>query len=200
MSAAMKRAAFLFMCLPLAACDGCSGCSKDKEPVTPRSTASSASATSSATSLPPTIASKLPPRPSDTSSAPASFGDYHNEKFKFRVQIPSTFIPEAPSADGDRQTWKTPDGKAEIVVTGRSGPGDLAAQFAERTKADGQKLTITQKLKQHDYFLVQGTEGGHIFYEQRIFAADRHVILTLRFKEMTMPDDIIRIIQTLRFD
>jgi hypothetical protein len=195
------RYLFLLPLLAVAACDGCSSCSGDKKPTQPSATASAtASASASGPTLPPALASKLPPRSADPTS---NFGDYRNEKHRFRVNIPPLFIADSPSSEGDRQTWRTKDGGAEIVVTGRAGKGDLNADFAERTRGDGEKLVIDSKLRRADWFTVQGTEGGQSFFEKHIYAADRHVVLTIRYKKSTgttISDLVFQIFDTFRFE
>lgn len=104
------------------------------------------------------------------SSASAwSWRVYHNERFGTTAAVPADWRMGAPPENNDGRIFTSPDGRAEIVVSGMLSIGPRSEEFALRLgPLDGE--IIEYERRGRDWVVVSGVNGERIFYRKSLLS------------------------------
>jgi hypothetical protein len=173
-----------FVLVSLLALTGCSRSDATPTPV-PSSTVSASAISSTPLPSAASSASAVVAAPPAASSSEIAYASYKNERFCFQLDTPRGMLAEPPPENGDGQSWKSTDGAAEIKAWGANivvAEQSIDALFADESKDSPVKSRkVTLKAKGAGSFVVSGYEGGEIFYEKYLFAADHYVAFVARY-------------------
>lgn len=100
--------------------------------------------------------------------AKAEWQTYKNPRFGMSLPVPPGMTAQRPPENGDGQTFRSADGKAELLTWGSfniDGIGDVEKRFESALVEPGR--TITYKKKTEKWFVISGTrKDGTAFYER----------------------------------
>jgi len=111
--------------------------------------------------------------PSDGFVTPAQPGwtSYSNARYGFRLDVPTTLVPDPDPDNGEGRAWRSPDGQVLLVVSGSNDTsGGTAKQMYEQEVADrtaaGENLTY--KHSADTFYVISGYQtDGREFYLAR---------------------------------
>lgn len=104
-----------------------------------------------------------------SASDAASFRPYHNDRFGVTADVPAGWrMGEAPEND-DGRVFSSPDGSAEIIVSGGFVVLPAAEEFALRLKPEAGE-TIDYTSRGRDRIVVSGRKGDRIFYRKSVLS------------------------------
>ena len=103
------------------------------------------------------------------SAGAESWCAYHNERFGTTAEVPADWRMGAPPENNDGRVFTSPDGRAEIVVSGMFSIGPRSEEFALRLgPLDGE--TIEYERRGRDWLVVSGVKGDKIFYRKSLLS------------------------------
>jgi hypothetical protein len=107
-------------------------------------------------------------------AAPPAYKTYHNVRFGFRIDYPTTLRPQPEADNGDGRRFVSADGQTSLAAYASYSALDdgLAAyQRLARQHWQGQHATLTLDQKLATGFVLSGQVKGHIFYEKTVLRA-----------------------------
>lgn len=121
-----------------------------------------------------TAEKKTEPTTTPLATAKGEWQVYRNPRFGMQLPVPPGMTAQRPPDNGDGQTFRSADGKAELLTWGSfniDGIGDVARRFEAALIEPGR--TITYKRKTEKWFVISGTrKDGTGFYER--YDADKN--------------------------
>ncbi|OBS53418.1 hypothetical protein A8B73_06405 [Methylosinus sp. 3S-1] len=100
-----------------------------------------------------------------------SWRQYRNARFGTTADVPADWtMGEAPEND-DGRVFASPDGRAQITVSGGFRTDQKAQEFADRL-APGKGETVTYRRRAKDWLAVSGTKGDRIFYRKALLSCN----------------------------
>lgn len=103
------------------------------------------------------------------SASAESWRAYHNERFGTTAEVPEGWRMGAPPENNDGRVFTSPDGRAEIVVSGMFSIGPRSEEFALRLgPLDGEIIEYDRRGR--DWLVVSGVKGEKIFYRKSLLS------------------------------
>lgn len=114
-----------------------------------------------------------------------TYRTYQNARFDFSVSYPAdVLIPQGESENHDGQKFRSPDGRAEMLVYGSHNVLNqtLRQLFAEETNpsADHPQRTLSYQTLKGNWFVVSGVEKGRVFHQKTMLI--RGIFKTFRIE------------------
>jgi hypothetical protein len=110
------------------------------------------------------------------------FKHYCNARFAFCLDYPSTLLLQPPPDNGDGRTFKSKDGKVQMLAYGsyNSLQEKLETRFLAESTSSGTRK-ITYKLFKPDFFVISGIENNKVFYEKILYKDDTYKTLLISY-------------------
>ncbi|MEF3365514.1 hypothetical protein V3H18_03085 [Methylocystis sp. 9N] len=103
------------------------------------------------------------------SASAESWRAYHNPRFGTTAEVPQGWRMGAPPENNDGRVFTSPDGRAEIIVSGMFSIGPRKEEFALRLgPLEGE--TIEYERRGRDWLVVSGVKGEKIFYRKSLLS------------------------------
>ncbi|WP_223649405.1 hypothetical protein [Hymenobacter psoromatis] len=112
-------------------------------------------------------------------AAPPAYRTYHNERFGYRIDYPTTLTPQPEAGNGDGRRFVSADGHTVLTVYAafnvyEASDGDALTQdwqLAQNTwQQRGATFSLSRKLPTG--YVLSGQVHGHIFYEKAVLRAN----------------------------
>ncbi len=98
-----------------------------------------------------------------------SWRAYHNERFGTTAEVPESWRMGPPPENNDGRVFTSPDGRAQIVVSGMFSIGPRSEEFALRLgPLEGE--IIEYERRGRDWLVVSGVKGDKIFYRKSLLS------------------------------
>lgn len=129
-------------------------------------------------------ATPLPDAPSEKDNsvqqANLGFQTYTNSRYGFRVDYPESFRPELPPENGGGLSFKSQDGEATLVVSGRNDAGlTLKSEFDSAIKNVQGQLGYNKM--GGSWFVVTWTDGDIVGYTKEFVGSASQNSFTITF-------------------
>ncbi|WP_363348356.1 hypothetical protein [Methylocystis echinoides] len=96
-----------------------------------------------------------------------SFQRYHNDRFGVTADVPTGWRMGAAPENDDGRVFSSPDGFAEIIVSGGFAVLPISEEIALKLKPETGE-TIDYKSQGRDRLVVSGRKGDRIFYRKSL--------------------------------
>lgn len=104
-----------------------------------------------------------------SSASAENWRAYHNARFGTTAEVPASWRMGAPPENNDGRVFTSPDGRAEIVVSGMFSIGPRSEEFALRLgPLEGE--TIEYERRGKDWLVVSGIKDDKIFYRKSLLS------------------------------
>jgi hypothetical protein len=114
--------------------------------------------------------------------AQGGYKTYANARFGYSISYPANIlVPQGEADNGDGQTFRSSDGKAEMRVFGRYNVQNETLKSAFDSAQEGK--SVTYKLLRGNFYVVSGHEGGKIFYEKTMLKGDTFKTFMIEYDE-----------------
>lgn len=112
-----------------------------------------------------------------TAAAQDRWATYHNARFGTTADYPADVftVRAPPPANGDGQTFRTADGRAELLIYGTHNVEDDTPRSYVAKYHNGPE--VTYKRVTRSFFVVSGVRDGKIFYSRCNFPAEADGII-----------------------
>jgi hypothetical protein len=90
----------------------------------------------------------------------------HTTRFGATAEVPASWVMDPPPENDDGRSFWSPNGRAEIIVSGIFALGETIADKMASEPEIGQ--TITYIKRGPGWIVISGTKGERIFYEKSI--------------------------------
>jgi hypothetical protein len=107
--------------------------------------------------------------------ADAAWRTYVNERFGVTADVPDDWKAGLPPTNGDGLDFKSPDGRASIVVSGSLNIADTIEEAIAMFEAPDEGETVTYKHATARSVVVSGIASDRIFYRKSILACHDQV-------------------------
>lgn len=118
---------------------------------------------------------------------------YGNSRFGFTVDIPSNFVPQGESDNGDGQVFVHKSTNARIIASGGwlMEPEIECSASARRDHEDGE---ITYRHAKGGTSVISGKQGSSIFYAKTVRTNDRclNLLITYPHEDREMFDSVVK--------
>jgi len=127
------------------------------------------------------------------------FKVYHNERFGYCVNYPSTeLFPQGESENGDGQVFISNDMKFSMIVSGVSNSEnlDITTAYEKDLNYHSSKpkiqLTLTKQVQ--NYYVISGYKGDNIFYAKTYLVKNKFYSIYFEYpqKNHTITDNLIK--------
>ena len=106
---------------------------------------------------------------------------YNNERFGFSIQYPQSFVPQQAPQNGDGLEFRSPDGKAILVVYGANNyPGETTKDLYQNAIKDIHGPIAYSRLAEN-WFVVSWQDQDKITYEKMFVGVGAHNALTATY-------------------
>lgn len=115
-------------------------------------------------------------------AAAEKYRSYTNERFGQTADVPASWHPDPPPANGDGLIFRSPDGGASLTVSGSLNIADSVKEALrdQGTPNDGENVTY-RKIGTRDVTL-SGLKGDKIFYRKSILVCRDQVWNTIHLE------------------
>ena len=93
---------------------------------------------------------------------------YHNARFGVSAEVPVDWRMGPPPENDDGRVFASPEGDAEIIVSGSHVLEPLDQEFARMLAPDG--ATVEYKSRGRDRVVVSGRKGARIYYRKALLS------------------------------
>lgn len=103
------------------------------------------------------------------SASAESWRAYHNARFGTTAEVPEGWRMGAPPENNDGRVFTSPDGRAQIIVSGMFSIGPRSEEFALRLGPLEDEI-IEYDRRGRDWLVVSGVKGEKIFYRKSLLS------------------------------
>jgi hypothetical protein len=90
----------------------------------------------------------------------------YTPRFGATAKVPANWVMDPPPENDDGRSFRSPNGRAQIIVSGSFALGETIADKMASEPENGE--TITYKKRGPDWVVSSGTKGDRIFYQKSI--------------------------------
>ncbi|EPZ41811.1 MULTISPECIES: hypothetical protein [Alicyclobacillus] len=115
----------------------------------------------------------------NSSTENSTYVSYTNSRYGFALRVPEQFVKQAPPADGDGQSWNSPDNAMQVRAYGQYNVNNDTVKSTLASLTTGKQATYQQT--NQNWGVVSGTDGNQIFYDKVYVGATSVYILTMEY-------------------